>query len=320
MPTTANKTKTPPMFSNFIGQSGVKKKLAYWIESHNNGYPMPVMIFLGAKGHGKTQFAEESFNYFLDKNGKKKPHCIVNCSQFQNADQFFQEFIAPIHGVDITILLDECHCLPKDLQEALLTPFNPNGQTVKNISWKGEEYEIDLKKQTFIFATTEPNKMLKPLMERLKKVVFARYSDNEIGQIIESKIDDGIDMCEEVIDKASETCRKSPRLATEMVDEMMRFASHEGTKTFNDKTWKKFIDIMSIRRYGVDSNELEVLKVLSERGACSLNEIASSLNMTPASVQRSVEEYLLNMRFLEINGKRHITKAGREALKVIMAG
>jgi len=620
------------MFTDFIGQEGVKKKLSYWIEAHNEGYPMPVMIFLGPKGHGKTQFAEASFNYFLDKNKKKKQNCIVNCSQFKNADQFFEEFIAPIQGADVTILLDECfppyveiltvdgfvkfkdltekhkvaqvdpndgsltyvkpkrlikrhhkgelvrfknknninlpttpnhdiltyksgtmewkktkasetnlhygrsvmkasksklgrdsltvmekfliayqadgskhnsksalfsfskerktsyflklmeeggfqfkelkpraspknrkecrrflvsnveclskvisdfikpsdfsyagcaeiieemvkwdgheysddyyhysstsesnvktyqevatlagysthksvqvdskkeehssvhmliinkkksfmetqnvkrttekyegdvhcvevdsgcivvknddkivvtgncHCLPKDLQEALLTPFNPNGKTLKHISWKGEEYEIDLTRQTFIFATTEPNKMLKPLMERLKKVVFSRYSDAEISKIIKSKVSKGVTIKPTVVEKASETCRRSPRLATEMVDEMMRFATYEGTSVFNEKVWDKFTSVMNIKRYGIDSNELEVLKVLAERGACSLNEIASTLNMTPASVQRSVEEYLLNRRWIYIDGKRHISQTGREALKEILIG
>lgn len=311
-------TKQKQMFSDFIGQEGVKKKLEYWIRAHNKGAAMPIMLFLGAKGHGKTQFAEASFKEFIGENGKPKDHGIVNCSQFNDATQFFTEFIAAIQGREITCLLDECHCLPKDVQEALLTPFNPNGETIKPIQWRGEEYELDLKKQTFILATTEPNKILKPLMERLRKVTFERYSDNQIAQIVEKKAKK-INIHKSVLKQLAPTCRKSPRTATVAVEEMERFAVLEGTKKFCDKTWKKYCNTMSVKPFGLDDNEIEILRVLAERGNCSLGEVASALNMTPASVQRGIEDYLLNMRFIEIDGKRKITQAGREALEAVEA-
>jgi len=308
-----------PFYSQFIGQKGVKKRLSRYIKGSNCGVPMPPMLFLGARGHGKTEIAEATFPLIMRKDGKsKRSNCVVNCSQFKNADQFFQEAIAPTQGMEITFLFDECHMLPSDVQSALLTAFNPNGQTIKEIAWKGEVYTIDLSEQTFIFATTEPNKMLGTLKERLENITFARYSAEEIGQIILIKKLD-VKIKPDVLEEIAKTCRKSPRLAAKLVVEINRYAATESVKTFDQKTWEEYMFELDVKLYGIDNNELEVLKVLADRGSCQLGELASALNMTSSAVKGGIEPYLLNMRFIEIDGTRHITQAGRKALAEILA-
>jgi len=47
----------------------------------------------------------------------KKPLLELNCSTIRNNRQFFEQiFIPVIMNNDITLLMDECHNLPKDLQ------------------------------------------------------------------------------------------------------------------------------------------------------------------------------------------------------------
>ena len=60
---------------------------------------------------------------------------------------------------EVTILLDEAHALPKDLTNAFLTIFNTEKDHVKDFHWEEQVFTFNFKKQTFLFATTESDKL-----------------------------------------------------------------------------------------------------------------------------------------------------------------
>lgn len=85
--------------------------------------------------------------------------------------------------IPFVILLDEAHELHKDIQTLLLTSlqekgvFNPNEDCdsilLNNITW--------------IFATTDPSKLLYPLTTRLFQITFDQYSKEDIMNMIRIK-------------------------------------------------------------------------------------------------------------------------------------
>ena len=49
----------------------------------------------------------------------------------------------------------------------------------------GAGYEFNFREQTFIFATTETDKIFPPLKDRLTVVDFEPYSSSELAEIIQ---------------------------------------------------------------------------------------------------------------------------------------
>ena len=83
-----------------------------------------------------------------------------------------KSFLPVISDNEVTILFDEAHALPKDLTMAFLTIFNTEKSSRKLFEWNGMTFEFNFKQQTFIFATTESDKIFPPLKDRLTTVDF----------------------------------------------------------------------------------------------------------------------------------------------------
>ena len=115
------------MFEGLIGQETIKTRLEFYTQAQKATGTLPFLLFNGAKGLGKTEFAK-SFAKSLDK-----PCIEINCSTIRNAEQFFdQVFIPAILDREITVLLDEAHALPKDLENAFLNLMHSSGhQSIK---------------------------------------------------------------------------------------------------------------------------------------------------------------------------------------------
>ena len=91
----------PDMFEGLIGQNSLKTRLGFYSEAKSATGTIPFLMFNGAKGLGKTEFAK----CFAKSLGK--PMIEVNCSTIRNSEQFFQQvFIPAILDKDVTILFD----------------------------------------------------------------------------------------------------------------------------------------------------------------------------------------------------------------------
>ena len=109
----------------------------------------------------------------------------LNCSTIKNNEQFFEQIFLPlIADNEITILFDECHALPQDLTMAFLTIFNAESNTRKTFEWNEMTFEFNFKQQTFLFATTETDKIFPPLKDRLTIVDFEPYSSTDLSDIL----------------------------------------------------------------------------------------------------------------------------------------
>ena len=163
------------MFETLVGQDHIKKQLGFYRKAHSVSGLTPFLMFNGAKGLGKTEFAKE----FAKSLGK--PLLEINCSTIKNSAQFFEQIFMPvIMDNDITILFDEAHALPKDLVMAFLTVFNVEGVNRKHFEWRENSFEFNFERQTYIFATTEQDKLFDPFKARLTIIDFKRSKEIEM--------------------------------------------------------------------------------------------------------------------------------------------
>ena len=303
--------ETTDMFEGLVGQDTLKSRLNFYSDAKKATGTLPFLLFNGAKGLGKTEFAKA----FAKSLGK--PMIEINCSTIRNAEQFFEQvFIPAILDKDVTILLDEAHALPKDLEMAFLTIFNIEGAKTKRFEFGESSLLFEFERQTFLFATTELDKLFPPFKDRLTQLDFEPYSGKELGSIIQKKMD-WIDFKDNILDEICETVRGNARSAIKRALEVSAYAEVNNTSTFGKKEWKSLCDLLGIMPYGINATELQVMRILKERGACTLQMLSAVTGMSRTALQKDAEVFLLKNGFMRIDGKREITGKGAKALERI---
>ena len=309
-------TKTK-MFKNLIGQDEVKRQLSFYAKAQNATGVAPFLMMSGAKGLGKTEFAKEYASNLKNKDGSKRPFLEINCSTIKNANAFFEQIFLPIvmHN-EITILLDEAHMLPKDLVNAFLTVFNTEKGSYKEYHHAEQIFPFDFTKQNFIFATTEMDKLFAPFKDRLTIVDFRPYSKEELGEIIdlvcgEIEFDDGL------LETVAETTRGNARSAVKRCKEIHLYCESNNKKDFTKSDWKSMCHTLGIKPMGLSNIEVEILKILKERGNCSLQMLSAVTGMSRTAIQKEAELYLLKCGLMKINGQREISGKGVNVLQKI---
>ena len=304
-------SETTDMFEGLIGQDTLKSKLAFYTEAKKATGTLPFLLFNGAKGLGKTEFAK-AFGKSLSK-----PLIEINCSTIRNAEQFFEQvFIPAILDKDVTVLLDEAHALPKDLEMAFLTIFNIEGAKTKRFEFGESSLLFEFERQTFLFATTELDKLFPPFKDRLTQLDFEPYSGKELAGIIKKKME-WIDFQDSILDEICKTVRGNARSAIKRALEVSAYAEVNNQSTFGRKDWKSLCDLLGIMPYGINATELQVMRILKERGACTLQMLSAVTGMSRTALQKDAEVFLLKNGFMRIDGKREITGKGTKALERI---
>lgn len=297
------------MFENMIGQPHIKSTLQFYVEAAQNGGVIPPVLLTGARGLGKTEFARE-FSKLL-----KKPILEINCSTIKNNRQFFEQIFVPIvMNNDIVLIFDECHALPKDLQNAFLTVFNVEKGFRKNFEWDGSSMEFDFSRQTYLFATTEPDKIFAPLKDRFEDIDFRPYSDDEMAKILQGRAD-WVEFQDSVMDEIVPTLRGNARSAVKRAKQICLYCEGKNNYQFGESQWKDMCDTLGITADGLSNSEIQILSVLKQRGPCTLAMLSAATGFSRSALQRDIEMHLLRKNLMRIEGKREITGAGVKALE-----
>jgi Holliday junction resolvasome RuvABC ATP-dependent DNA helicase subunit len=304
-------------FSHLIGQENVKKKLNFYLKAYHATSICPFLNLVGAKGLGKTLFAKEFAKNLKNKDGAKRPFLELNCSTIKNNEQFFEQIFIPlIMNNEITILFDEAHALPKDLTMAFLTIFNTEKTNTKEFTYEDQTFTFDFSKQTFIFATTESDKLFPPLKDRLTTVDFEQYSTDNLGKIIELNCN-GINFSDEAMVALSATVRGNARNAVMRSKEIVLYCESENKNTFDLNDYNILVDLLGILPQGITCTEKQILQILSERGSCKLQTLSAVTGLSPTAIRRDHEVYLLRKNFIQIDGERKITHHGRNLINIL---
>ena len=301
------------MINELIGQDQLKKRLSFYTKSKKATGVIPFLMFNGAKGLGKTEFAK-AFAKTLNK-----PMIEINCSTIRTAEQFFEQIFVPaILDKDVTILFDEAHALPNDLVMSFLTIFNVEGAKSKRFEFGENSFVFEFERQTFMFATTELDKLFPPFRDRLTVLDFVPYSAEELARIMCKKIS-WVNFDDSVMTEIAGTLRGNARSAIKRALEIRAYCEVNNQSDFDLSDWKRLCDLLDIRPFGLNNTEIQVMRLLRDRGACTLQMISAVTGMSRTAIQRDAEVYLLKEGFMKIDGKRWITDKGVKALEEINA-
>lgn len=271
------------IFDSIIGQPEAIKKLKFFVGSNSINTPIPTMLFTGSQGLGKSFMAD-------------KVSCAIgselitiNCGTIETSEDFIEGvLINKVAGyIPKTLLLDEAHELSSEITTSLLTLLNPNDSNVNKLCYKQWIIEFDFSKINVILATTDAHRIFRPLLNRCEEVYFNLYSHEDLYAILKNYLP-GITLnCSP--DELSYACRGRARDAYSLAQNISRYCTMNKTKTFNDKAWGTVKDIFGVHYLGLKTQEVDLLKIISESEPISLTNLAVKMGLNTSNVESEIE-------------------------------
>jgi Holliday junction resolvasome RuvABC ATP-dependent DNA helicase subunit len=312
-----SETYTTSRFDGIIGQSQAKRKLDFYIDSYEKAGLIPNMMFTASKGCGKTLMAK-ALAKELVKEGEEKPkrYLEVNCASIKNTKAFFDELVIPtVHDRDVTVLFDEASELPQDVEMVMLSILNPNPSNRNSFSWDEFTFDFDFRRQTFMFATSEPHKVFHALKDRLDRVDLEDYNYEELGEIVLLNLKE-IDVEDELPKDIATVLRGNPRAAQKMAIKIQMYLDANEQNEFSRKDWTALKKTLGIIPLGLRPKELSVLRTLREHRDVSLTRLGTKTGLTVQALRQDYELFLQSHDLMEITtAGRNITRAGRKYLQ-----
>ena len=297
-------------YSQIVGQEKTKGKLNFLLEGFNQTRVMPHLLFVAPRGCGKTLMAQET-----SKIMKRERNVIVNCSTIKNVKSFFNQIMLPyVFDKDTTIIFDEASELPRDVTMALLTILNPNHNNMNEFTFDEGTYIFRFRQNSFIFCTTEAQKIFHALLDRLYRVDLEDYSYIDLGKIITKNLElKNQSIQESILNEVASVCRGNARQAQSMANQVSSYLASKNSKELDKTGWLEIKDRLSIYPLGLTEIELNVIKLLKEYGELRLTNLSAKTNLTKDMLQKNVELYLMRNHLIEIKPTgRALTKKGHD--------
>jgi Holliday junction resolvasome RuvABC ATP-dependent DNA helicase subunit len=305
-------------FSDVIGQEDVKSKLGFYIDGYKKTSMIPHFLFIAEKGCGKTMMAGKVAKH-LTIDGKPKKAKELNCSSIKSFAQFVEQIGIPmIQDNDCTLVFDEASALVDDMTIHLLTMLNPNDNNRNTVTTPdGGVLDINFKRHSFMFCTTEPQKVFPPLMSRCHRVDFEAYKHPELMTIVKKSVDknNGKIKFDTAVEKDLPTVlRNNPRCAQMMANDVISYCVQFSVKLFNALHWTEMKKKLGIKPLGLNATEIRVLQILEKSPHCRLTDISAKLGMSASSIQRDIELFLLRNNLIKVSNGRCLTDDGQQYL------
>jgi Holliday junction resolvasome RuvABC ATP-dependent DNA helicase subunit len=307
-------------FDEMIGQSKTKSVLGFYIDAFEKTEILPHMFIVGQRGQGKTMLATQVAKNLRSKSlGKVKPMLTINCSTLKNVRQFIEDIVLQyVRDQHITLFFDEVHEMPVPIQTCLLTVLNPNKHNLNTLRFEDYHIEFDFTKVSFIFATTDPQRVITPLKDRCRMIHMEEYQYDELGEIVKGNSED-LEFDDETLRDIASVCRGNARNATLMAkDNILQFARRHNVSFVDMNIWGRIKAVLGILPLGLENTELQILKVLKDRTVCSLTNISAVTGLSSQALRAEFELYPLKHNLMEIaQGGRRLTGHGRDYLAAI---
>ena len=297
-------------YSKIVGQDKVKKKLNFLLDGYSKTKIIPHLLFVAPRGCGKTLIAQETGNII-----KRDKTIIVNCSTIKNVKSFFNQIMLPyVYDKDATIIFDEASELPRDVTMALLTILNPNQNNQNDFTFDEGTYTFKFNQNSFIFCTTEAQKIFHALLDRLYRIDLEDYSYIDLGRIISKNLEiKNQKIQSETLSEVASVCRGNARQAQSMANQIASYLASKNCNELDKNGWLEIRDRLSIYPLGLTEIELNVIKLLKEYGELRLTNLSAKTNLTKDMLQKNVELYLMRNHLIEIKPTgRALTKKGHE--------
>lgn len=342
------------IFAGVIGQVKPKNEVHFYLDGYQTTKVVPHLLIIAPKGQGKTKIARTTARglYQYDAEGKliwgyivtddagqqqwvtcgqhdkveghivkpkKKAFVEINCASLRKGGlhAFVNNILMKnIIDKDVTVFFDEASEIPLDIAMALLTILEINNTYRTRYVYEGYVCDVDFRRQSFIFATTESQKIFDALRDRLERVTLQEYSQEELQEIVKINLPD-IQVEDKALADIATVLRGNARSAFKMSEKIKTYLS--GRTMFTYVMWQNLKCILSINPLGLNAIEVQMLQALKERpNGTSLTRMSAKTGMSREQLRQDTELYLMKYDLMEITTTgRNITPKGIEYLRTL---
>jgi Holliday junction DNA helicase RuvB len=303
-------------YEDFVGNEAAVKTVRLLTDRAigDNSCRIPDIAFLGPSGHGKNTLAR------IVANALDRQFIEINSTVIRDPFQFRSLMVnGDFNSTGVIIHLDECHQLPRKIQDNLLSALEEPRKL--HTASKDQVFTDSLvENMSFIFSTTHAGALRKALRSRLEHVEFLEYSMKELLQMAVKYLVRAHGMKREQLDASAvaEIARRarSGRQVVKFCDNIVRYMESINQTTLDRSAIDGTFDILGVDKFGLTRVDRKMLTYLAEYNSyVGLDTLEAVMNMTKKDIRVNLEPFLLQRGFIiRKPAGRLITTKGKKAV------
>jgi Holliday junction DNA helicase RuvB len=290
-------TLRPQNWEEYVGQEKVKESLRIIITAAKQRNELPEhILFYGNPGLGKTTLA-----YLTAKEigGEIK---IISAPAIEKAGDL-AAILTNLKEKSV-LFLDECHRLPKIVEEYLypaMEEFKLN--LILGRGPMARTMQLKLPPFTLIGATTKLASLSSPLRSRFGMIFgldFYRVSDIKEILVRSSKLLN-IKAEERALELIAKCSRFTPRVANHLLKRVRDYAQVKGEGEVTEKITKEALSFLEIDELGMTSQDRRILEVIVKKfngGPVGLQALSAATSEEENTILEIYEPYLMKIGFI----------------------
>lgn len=318
---------------NVIGQQRPKQLLTLLGSTFHRRKTLPPIGIFGASGLGKTHLV----NSFCEWIGAKQIY--VNGTAVKDA-MSFRAHIREANKDPSTyhvVFIDECHNLPKKIQENLLSVLEDPAvlctvahKEVGNVMcsdgrrWidKGDVIREKIPQNlSFIFATTDPAMLKETILNRLRKIQLESYTTEDKAEIamnylLNHDVDFYGAVDSDLCVRFAERARSIRQLKNDLCETFADVHSLYPEQELDDKL-NMVDEMLGIDEEGATQQDLDYMDYLAKNTLAGVDTLAGILKVDKKDVVLRIEPFLIEKGWVVITPKgRVLSKEGKQKMFV----
>jgi Holliday junction DNA helicase RuvB len=158
-----------------------------------------------------------------------------------------------------------------------------------------------LKPFCLVAATTDEWALTRPLVDRFRLILrFEHYGIEDMTTLIARRARSaGIELEPGIAEMIAQRSKGTPRIGIRLLDSCVRTMQAEARSSISVRTFERTCDLEQLDLLGLDAIEQKYLRLLRQsQGTLRLNVIASSLGLPRATLERSIEPFLIRANLI----------------------